>query len=47
MAYSPTYTSTDASPILIDIGLTILAVLIPLATVIGLIFVYRWYKKNK
>jgi len=46
MAYTPTYTTDDAAPMIVDGGLSIVAILISFATLIGLILLYRWFKKK-
>ena len=47
MTYNATYVSSDASPMFIDLGLTILVSIGTLATVIGLLWAWKWFRKNK
>jgi hypothetical protein len=46
MAYSPTYTADDASPIVIDLGLGVVVAMVGFATLIGLVILYGWFKKK-
>ena len=47
MAYTPEYTSSDASTLIIDFGVTIAVALVAFASIIGLVLLYKWFKKNK
>jgi hypothetical protein len=44
MAYSPTYTSADISPISIDVVASVLAVFASLAVILGLVMFYRYLR---
>ena len=46
MVYAPTYESADTSAIFIDILGGVLVSAVGLATIIGLILLYRWFKKK-
>lgn len=44
MAYtSPLYTEADISPIIIDFIGRLIAFFIPMATIIGLAILYKWF----
>ena len=45
--YNETYTSTDVSKIAIDILATIGVAIVGLATLIGLVLLYRFFKHGK
>lgn len=47
MAYSPTYTADDTSSIFVDGLATVLVVGVSFATLIGLVLLWKWFKKNK
>jgi len=47
MAYTPTYTTDDVAPMVVDFGLTALAAMIGFATLIGLVILYRWFSGKK
>ena len=47
MAYSPEFTSSDASTLVIDFGVTIAVAMVSFATLVGLVLLYKWFKKNK
>ena len=44
-AYSATYTGTDLGPIVIDALGAIGVIAVSLASIIGLVILYRWLKK--
>lgn len=46
MAYTPTYDSTDLSAITIDGIASVFAVIVSLATLVGLVLLYNWMKKR-
>jgi hypothetical protein len=46
MAYSSTYTSADTSKAAVDIIVSVISVLASLATIIGLIILYKWMAKR-
>ena len=46
MVYHPTYNSADTSAITIDIVSAVAVLLVGFATLIGLIMLYRWFKKK-
>ena len=47
MAYTPTYTSDDIAPMVIDLGLTALGAMIGFAVLIGFVLLYRWFTGKK
>jgi len=47
MAYVPTYEAADAAPVILDLGVTVVVGLVAFASIVGLVFLYRWYKKNR
>jgi len=47
MAYTPTYTTDDAAPMVVDLIFTIVAVLISFGAILGLVVLYRWLKGKK
>ena len=46
MAYSATYNSADTSAITIDLIGTIIVALVAFGALIGLVALYRWFKKQ-
>ena len=47
MAYNETYTSSDASPVVIDFVVKSGAAIVGFATIIGLILLYKWFKTGR
>lgn len=47
MAYNETYTASDASTAIIDLGVTAIAAMVAFGSIIGLVLVYRWLKGRK
>ena len=47
MAYNATYDSSDASSVIIDFGVKIGVALVAFASIIGLVLLYKWFKKNR
>lgn len=47
MTYSATYDTDDVAPMAIDIGLKVAVAVGTLATVIGLVLVWRFFTKKK
>lgn len=41
------YSASDGTSAVIDFGATIIIAIVGLATIIGLLLVYNWYRKNK
>jgi len=46
MAYNATYEASDLSAITIDGIAAIFAAVVGLATLVGLVLLYGWFKKN-
>ena len=46
-SYTATYNESDVAPMTIDIGLKILVGIGTLATVLGLVLVWRFFSKKK
>ena len=46
MAYNETYTSSDASLVIIDFGVKVGVALVAFASIIGLVLLYKWFRKN-
>ena len=47
MTYNATYTADDTSTIFIDGLGTVLVVAVSFATLIGLVLLWKWFKKSK
>ncbi len=47
MAYTPTYTTDDVAPMIVDLGLVAVASMIGFGTLIGLVILYRWFVGKK
>lgn len=47
MTYNATYTSEDADDIVVDGFAKIAVAVLGFATLIGLVFVYRWFRGKK
>ena len=45
--YAETYTATDAPTSIIDLFVTVVVLLVGMGSLIGLVFLIRWIKKNK
>ena len=46
MAYNSTYDASDLSTITVDGIASVFAVIVSLATLVGLVLLFAWFKKN-
>lgn len=47
MAYNATYTASDAAPVVLDLGVSVVVGLVAFASIVGLIMLYNWMKGKK
>ena len=47
MTYAQTYNATDMAPVVVDLIVSVVALAVGFATLIGLILLYNWIKGKK